>query len=93
MPIDVAHFTRQQSRPTGCTKGIGTKHVLKNSTFLPNPVNIGRFDIRAAVGADGFKRMIVRKNDQNIGLGIRRKAPFRANPCSISEQKKQGKSG
>lgn len=67
--VDVAQFASEQSCATGCTQGVGAKHVLKNGPFLANSVNIGCLDVGAAVGTDGIEGVIVRKYDQDIGWG------------------------
>ena len=69
MAIDVAQFTREQGCPTGCTQGVGAKHVLENGPFLTNAVNVGSLDVRAAVGTDGIEGVIIGEDDQDIGLG------------------------
>ncbi len=89
MAIDVTQFTGEQGCPTGCTQGVRAKHVLENSPFLANSVNVGRFDVRAAVGTDGVEGVIVGKDDQDVRLGRGFLLPFWLHQGGISQKEQQ----
>ena len=66
----MAEFSRQHRGAARRAERIGAKHILIQSAFFGQSVNVGRFDVRASVSADGLQGVVVRKQDQDVGTFV-----------------------
>src|SRR5699024_3694823 len=63
--VEVAVLSRQNDRPTWCTKRIGYKCFIKNHSFFRKSVDIGGHCEMILIGADGLISMIIRHDKDN----------------------------
>ena len=64
-------LTRDYSGPTGSTDGIRTKGILELHALLGEAIDGGRgiqLGQATAVGTDGLRGMVIRHDEQDIGL-------------------------
>ena len=67
-PIEVAVFSGEQYCPAGRADGVGDKAVFKQSPLFRQPVDMRRCNQLAAIAADRLLGMVVRHDEEDVGL-------------------------
>ena len=63
----MAVFAGEDHRPAWPANAIGTKRILKQYSFLGDPVNVRRVVDLGSVGANGMTGMIIREDKNDVG--------------------------
>jgi hypothetical protein len=64
----VAVLSCQHDGPGWSTNGIRNKGIPEKHAFVGDPVNVGCVYQGAAIGTNGTFRVVIRHDEQNIGL-------------------------
>ena len=65
--IQVAVLAGEDHRPRRAADRVGAEAIAKESAFPRDPIDVGRVDQLRAIGGDGGRRMVVGKDEDDVG--------------------------
>lgn len=76
--IDMVVRSSQDRGPRRCADRVGDIAVVEHHTLHGEPIYVGRVIDARAVGTDGLGRMVVGKDEDDVGALLRHSCPSRA---------------